>query len=94
MDTTGHREHARLSKILLGQYSLGEGIQKELDAHSQRYPGVHRIIDHDFARLGRIAEKYGSIGELEIAIHIALDWEWFPEWAELAKPKRKTKKET
>lgn len=89
---TGYREHTRLSKVLLGDYSLGESIQKELDANSQRYPGVHRLVDHEPNRLAYIAEKYGPFGCLEIAIHIALDWGWFPEWEELAKTRRGKKR--
>lgn len=84
-------EHSRVSKKLLGDYSLGIGIQRELDANSQSFPGIHRLIDHDFDRLGRIAEKYGGFGCLEIAIHIAIDYKWFPEWEELAKPKHHLK---
>jgi hypothetical protein len=89
---TGTDEHARLSKYLLGDLSLGKGIQAELDAHSQAYPGVHRLVDHDPRRLREIAERYGALGLIEIAIHIALDWDWFPEWTEIAigrKNKRK-----
>ncbi len=81
---SGHREHVRLSKCLLGDFSLGAGIQKELDAHSQRYPGQHRLIDHDASRLRLIADKYGEFGCLEVAIHIALDYDWFPQWDKIA----------
>lgn len=86
---SGHREHVRLSKCLLGDFSLGAGIQKELDAHSQRYPGQHRLIDHDASLLILIANKYGEFGSLEIVIHIALDYGWFPEWAKIATGKLK-----
>lgn len=82
---SGHREHVRLSKCLLGDFSLGAGVQRELDAHSQRYPGQHRLIDHDALRLGFIAEKYGGFGCLEVAIHIGLDYGWFPDWCKIAK---------
>ena len=81
---SGHREHIRLSKCLLGDFSLGVSIQGELDAHSQHYPGQHRLIDHDASRLVLIAEKYGDFGCLEVVIHIALDYGWFPEWDKLA----------
>jgi hypothetical protein len=92
-------EHAKLSKILLGEYSLGIGIQKELDAGSQRHPGVHRLIDHEPKRLGLIEEKYsgiyGGFASIEIAIHIAADYDWFPEWKEAIKNRKiKGKKET
>jgi hypothetical protein len=84
-------EHAKLSKLLLGNRSLGIGIQKEIDANSQRFPGIHRNFDHEFERLGHIANKYGQLGELEIAIHIAADYHWFPEWEELLKQKHHKK---
>lgn len=80
---TGLREHIRASKALLGDLSLGKAIQQELDAHSQQYPGVHRLVDHSAPRLIEIAEKYGEFGMIEVAIHLALDYDWFPEWRKL-----------
>jgi hypothetical protein len=89
MAKTERPEHVRLSKYLLGSDSLGEGIQRELDAHSQEYPGVHRLVDHDPRRLRDIAERHGAFGIIEVAIHVALDYGWFPEWEAIALGRKK-----
>ena len=89
---TGMPEHIRASKCLLGEFSLGKTIQQELDAHSQQYPGVHRLVDHSAPRLIEIAQKYGEFGMIEVAIHIALDYDWFPDWRKLKGKTRKNKR--
>lgn len=72
------REHARLSRLVLGTQgeiqSLGPAFQALLDRHSDELGPRHRVIDHTWERLNKLADLYGSIGYAEILLHIAADY--------------------
>ena len=69
------REHVRLSRLILGDLTMGEPFQRKLDEHSAELGPRHRAIDHTWERLNRIAEFYGPVGYAEILIHLACDYD-------------------
>jgi hypothetical protein len=73
------RSHVRLSKTILGDLSLGSGFQEKMDAHSKELGPRHRVIDHTWERLNRLAELYGPVGYAEILIHMMADYGFIEE---------------
>jgi len=82
------RGHARVSKQILGDLSLGEGFQAKFDEHSGILGPYHREVDHTWKRVRELSKLYGEIGRAEILIHLALDYGLVPSWTPLLSSKR------
>ena len=67
------KEHAKKSKEIFKEASLGKEFQELLDKHHFLGPH-HRMVDHDWERLNSIGEKYGEQGLKEIILHLAMDY--------------------
>jgi hypothetical protein len=83
------RQHARLSRMLLGDLSLGETFQGEwLDQSSARLGPRHREVDHTWDRVDEVARLFGPVGYLEFLIHLGHDFGLVPDWDDLVGPNR------
>jgi len=82
------KEHAYLSKTILGKKSMGEWFQRILDEHSGELGPRHRAIDHSLERLKMLSTQYGQVGNAEMLIHLAADYALVPAWEERVKRKK------
>lgn len=73
------RTHARVSKLVLGNLSLGRHFQSHVLDPSSPNPH-HRLFDHTWERLEEVYRLYGEVGYAEFLIHLALDYGLIPEW--------------
>jgi len=82
------REHAKISKSILGELSLGEQFQAIIDAHSKELGPAHRGVDHTLERIQHLCKLYGQVGTAEVLIHLATDYNLIPEWNKRIKKKQ------